>query len=196
MSDSRLKIIRGADKQLIIRIVSKNGTPKDLTDSTYIEVLLDKASGEKLSLTNINIPETAAYIKVGDVTYTSALTGAAGNLIKLIGDGVKTVQTVINDWNNANPSNMVTSNATVEQLAAIFPAGEYRLSGGYLAYSPVEIYGSPLLGTIKVTILEKETQGMKVGNNQSFAVKIDDGENTAGIRFIGIFENKLDVINP
>lgn len=197
MSDTRFKIIRGSDKTIFIRITSsKTGAPKDLTNSVAIEVSFNKSNMTKLSLTNINLPATNAQLVIGGVLFTAAASGAAGNLIKLIGNGAKTTQQVIDDWNTANPTNGVSSNATAPQLASIFPTGEFTLTGGYLAYSPVSIYGNPILGMLQVVMLEKETQSLKIGSSQSFTVKIDDGVNPSGLRFIGIFENKLDVIEP
>lgn len=197
MSDLRFKIVRGTDKSLILRITSsKTGTPKDLTNTTNIEVSFNKTNGGKLALHNVNMPATNAQLVIGDVTYTATNTGGTGNLIKLIGNTVKTVSQVIADWNTANSGNQVSSNATSDQLAAIFPSGEYQLTGGYASYAPVAVYGNPVLGAIQVTILEKETQSLKIGSSQSFSVKVDDGVNPSGLRFIGVFENKLDVIDP
>lgn len=196
MSDTRFKIIRGADKQIFIRITSaKTGGPKDLSSASAIEVIFDKTNNSKLVLANVNMPATNAKITVANIIFSSATAGSSGNIIKLTADGVKTVSTVISDWNTVNPSNQVTSNATTDQLASVMPEGQYSLTGAYLSYMPVSVFGNALLGMVKVTLLEKETQSLKLGNNQSFSVKVDDGVNPSGLRFIGLFENKLDVVD-
>jgi hypothetical protein len=102
---------------------------------------------------------------------------------------------LISAWNTANPSNTVSSNASNDQLAMNLPAGDYQLDNGYDLYKPVEVINNPLLGLVKIILAEKETNVLKAGNNQSFTVIIDEnGVGSGADTFVGVFENKLDVI--
>lgn len=65
----------------------------------------------------------------GDVDLEADTAGAAGNNILLTGDGVKDLDTLVSDWNTANPANTVTLNSA---NGADIPdaAEEMQLSGG------------------------------------------------------------------
>ena len=46
-----------------------------------------------------------------DITLTADVIGVGGNIISLLGDGIKTVAVLVLDWNTANPANTVTVTA-------------------------------------------------------------------------------------
>lgn len=189
----RLKIIQGTDKRVVLRLKPKSGDPLDLTLATSIQFIFDAKDRTKITFANNVIPAQKAYAKYLSVTYTAVTASKNGNGILLVFNGTDSIEDVIDAWNAANGGNQVGSDAEDDQVVPA--AGSVRLSGGYDTYSPVAILGSPLLGKIVLTILEKETNMLKSGPNQSFKVLVDFGENTGGDRAGGFFENKLDVIN-
>src|ERR1019366_991095 len=77
------------------------------------------------------------------VTLTANTIGTGGNSIVLTGDGVSDINTLIANWNIANPSNQVTltsgnglqipSNLATASLSGGINAGVIGLSGGFLA---------------------------------------------------------------
>jgi hypothetical protein len=95
-----------------------------------VKVLQAKANG-------IGQPAQAAHFTgqvtgmTTDVTITSAHTGTIGNSVALLFDGIKTITTVISDWNTAHPTNTVTLTAgSGSQVPA--NSQEIDLSGGHV----------------------------------------------------------------
>lgn len=187
----RLRVIQGADKQIVIRLKISSGDPFDLSDATGLQVIFESKDRGKITLTNNVIPATKALGKLSTVTFNAQTAGKNGNGIVLNFNGIDSVQTVVDAWNTANPLNQVgfTGLGTV-----VLPSGSVRLTGGYDQYRPIEVFGSPLLGKMLITLLEKDTLMMRNGQNQSVKIVVDEGEDTGGRRIMGYFENKLDVI--
>lgn len=190
--DSRILIISGADASIIVRLRNpKTGDPIDLTDSTKIEFRFKNRDRTNLFLDNTLIPSIKAQITYTEVIFLADVAGANGNDIFLQFDGISDIDTVVNAWNVANPSNTVSHNGTGTD---VLPASTIRLTDGYDAYSPVEIVGNPNLGKVKISILEKQTMELRRGNNQSFSTSIDYGTWPGGTRIKGIFDN-LNVVD-
>ncbi len=62
-----------------------------------------------------------------NITFTAVSIGAKGNLISLVFNGIQSVATVVDAWNAANPTNMVTYTG----LGTVIPAPHiWSLSGG------------------------------------------------------------------
>lgn len=72
----------------------------------------DGVSATAVALVNIGAAFLAAVPGVtGTVDITADNLGNIGNLVTLNGDGVKTLATLVSDWNTANPSNTITLNS-------------------------------------------------------------------------------------
>lgn len=187
----RLRITRGSDRSPIIRLRStKTKDPLDLTGATAIQVVFPNKERGKLTLSNSVIPATRAAAIKGVVTFQAVNLGAVGNLISLLFNGTDDIATVVEAWNSTNPSNTVSHNGSD---TAVLAAGTLQLTGGYDLYTPVQVYGDPKLGKIMITLLDKDTEMLKAGENQSFKIVIDFGQHPGGSRHIGLYENKLDV---
>lgn len=189
-----LEILQGSDRSPTIRL--KNGVtgdPFDLTNATSIQVIFNNRDRTKLTLDNVQVAETKASLTSAEVLYSAIIGGNSGNNIALVFDGIETIAAVITAWNTANPTNNVSSNAADDTVVP--EATSFRLFGGYDAYFPVSTVGDPLLGKVKIIMLEKETNLLKRGPNQSFKIIIDEGSNPGGKRSIGVFDSKLNVIN-
>ena len=190
----RLKIIQGADRQPIIRLKNgSNGDPFDLTGATRIAVTFNNKDRSKTTFDNVAKPAVKATYTNDSVIYSAVVVGSAGNDIILTFDGVDTIATVIATWNGANPGNTVSSNAPDDSVVP--SAVSFRLTDGYDGYTPVSIVGDALLGKIQIILLEKETNLLRRGPNQSFKLVIDEGQHPGGKRSVGLFENKLDVLS-
>ena len=191
----RLRIIKGADKQAVIRLKHKNGDPVDLTDLVSIQVILETKDRAKITFSNLTMPASKAQatIKLGPMSYifTAVNAGRSGNAITLNFNGIDDVATVVGAWNTANPSNTVITTAPVD---TVIPSQSIRLSGAFDNYKPVDVFGDAKLGKVSVTMLEKETINLRSGVNQSVKIVIDLGTDPASNKIIGYFENKVDVV--
>ena len=192
MSEKRLRIFKGADKSFLVRIKSnKTEDPYSLDGVTHLQVVFMNADRTKLVLTNDVRPATTASVLLNNTTFVAQNAGAIGNSIFLEFDGIKTIAQVVDDWNTANPMNMVNHNASDDSL--VFPHTQVRLNGGRDSYTPVMVYGEPKLGKINVTLSETETAKLRSGSDNSFSVIIDKGLDVGGSRIIGTFEQKVDI---
>lgn len=190
----RLVIIQGTDRSPLVRLRNpKTGDPLDLTNATKIQVVFDKRDRTKLTLDNVLIPAVKAQFQdsVNSITIVADNAGAAGNDIIINFDGVADIDTIIGDYNTANPSASVSHNGTGTEILV---AQQVRLENGYDAYFPIEVWGDPKLGKITVNLLESDTNSLKRGPSQDFTVIIDYGTNPGGSRVKGIY-TKLDVID-
>lgn len=191
MSLARLKIYRGEDKKPIFKIRLLNGDPLDLQDVTHITAYFEKADRTFLVLGNNLIAAKKASALVSDLAFSAVTAGANGNNIALSFDGVDTVQIVIDAWNTANPLNQVS---VVGDASVVLPAQNIQLVGGYDAYIPIEVLDARL-GKIRVTLIDYDTTGFRVGTNQSVKFIVDFGEPPLGTRYITYLKNRLDVYN-
>lgn len=190
--DTRIKIFAGADVSPVVRLRNpKTGDPFNLTGVTKIQFTFKTRNRGTLTIDNTEIPATQAQNTLEEVVFTADTAGANGNDIILQFNGVDTIDTIIGNWNTANPTNTVsiTGDGTL-----VLATASLRLTGGYNAYFPVEVVGDPLLGKVRIALLERETILLKRGPNQSFKVIIDVGQFPGGVRTRGQFDS-LDVID-
>lgn len=192
--EDRFKIISGTDKNVVVKLRStKTSDPIDLTNHTRIAAKFSQRNRTELEIDNATIPATKAKITVSDITFIANTAGADGNLIILQFNGVDDIATVVNDWNTANPSNTVSYSG--DDGTTVLDEQTVRLTDGYDAYQPISVEGDPQLGKIRLRLLEKDTNSLMRGQNQTFTIIIDFGQNPGGQRNKGIFE-KLDVLEP
>lgn len=191
--ESRISIISGADVSATIRLKNqKTRDPLDLTDATKIQFKFDTRNRDTLTIDNSEVPAVKAQILYSGVTFIAQNAGANGNDIILQFDGISDIDTVIGVWNTANPTNQVTFTGGLG--TDVLPSSTVRLTDGYDAYFPVSVVGDPLLGKVKIALLESQTKLLKRGPNQSFLVTIDYGTFPGGNRIKGFFD-KLDVLD-
>jgi hypothetical protein len=81
---------------------------------------------------------TPAQATSGGVTFTAQFNGTEGNSISLVFDGIDDVDTVTQDWNDANPNNMVEHNGIGTE---VLTAQTVNLVGGtYLVNEDDVVY--------------------------------------------------------
>lgn len=96
----------------------------------------DGVSASAEEVVNIAASFDAAVSGVtGNVELSADITGTIGNSILLSGDGAKTLNTLVSDWNTANPSNTVTLDSA---NGTDVPAGatSMQLAGGLQKLPP------------------------------------------------------------
>lgn len=190
--NDRLQIVRGEDKDIIFKIREKNSRdPIDLTGVTNITIELDQANRTKLKLDTALIPAKKAFIKIDGVKIIANNFGGVGNSIILDFNGVDDLDTIVDEWNTNNPTNTIAHNGEGDEIFE----GQYRLSGGFEAYTPVSVDGEPLLGRVKAVLTDDQTLLLRRGNNQTINIIIDWGFPPSGTRRIAKFDNRLDVLN-
>jgi hypothetical protein len=95
------------------------------------------------------VPAVAASVVYGAVTFTAVTAGLDGNGIDLVFDGIKDIDTVVNAWNAANPTNTV---GFAGGLGTDVPlAGTASLAGG-LNLVPEVIPGGSLSAKAKFVL--------------------------------------------
>jgi hypothetical protein len=193
MSD-RLKIIRGDDQTFVLKIRTKDANdPLDLTTANSIAIEIIKSNRTSLILDLNPVPPVRANASINDIIITANTAGAVGNTIILQFDGTSDLATIVNNWNTQHPLNTIAHNGLGSE---VIQEGSLRLQGGYNSYTPLQIFGNPVLGKIKITLTEAHTKAIRLGLNQSFSVTIDYGTHPTGNRIISQLKNKLDVVNP
>jgi hypothetical protein len=192
MSERRLRIFRGQDKNYIVRLTnSKTKDPISLAGATLIQVIFEKEDRTKLVLSSVTKPAVKAQGTLQSVVFTAIVAGASGNGIILAFNGVDTLDEVVLAWNTANPTNAVGHNAVDGSTVLI--TDEIQLVGGYQEYQPVKVFGNEEIGKLEVIMKNSETNLLRAGIGKSFTVVIDKGENPTGIRNVGNFEQKVDI---
>ena len=192
-SEERLRISKGSDHFPILSAYSfKTKRYFDLTDVTNIQVILERRDRTKLVLDMNTIPAVKAKIITNSITFIAQNAGNQGNGIVLNFNGVDDIDAIVLAWNDSNPANTVEHNHSDGTI--VIAENSYRLTGGYNSYNPIEIFGNPLEGRIKLYLYEKDTSSLRNGNGQTLKIIIDRGENPGGIRTTGYFEQKVDVI--
>ena len=192
MSD-RLKIIRGEDQSFVLKIRTKDGDdPLDLTTADNVTIEFIKSNRGILSLDLSPMPAVKAKITINTVTIIADTAGVNGNSVILNFNGSDTLDEVVDDWNSNNPLNTIYHDGLGTE---IIEDGVWRLEGGYNSYTPVEIFGNPVLGRVKINLTEIQTKVLRLGLNQSFTVSIDYGAYPSGNRIVSQFKNELDVVN-
>lgn len=189
MSNIQSTIIRGEDRPLIARMIFKDsGEPFDLVGWTKITVQFRKADRSILDKDSVLVGGSFATVLFDGVNYTATNIGANGNLISLTADGIKSIATLVNDWNTANPSNGLVHDALDDTVVPV--AGNILLGGGVDQTRSVEVI-SEVLSKISIDLTDIDTNALKVGPNQSFKVIVDKGSD----RRIVLFDSALNVIN-
>jgi len=192
ISNTRLKVVRGEDERFVLKLRTKSQQdPLDLSSATKISISLIKSNRTEIVLTNEVLVAQKAKTKVWQVTFTALTPGVNGNNIQLDFDGIKTVQEIVDEWNIANPTNTIGHDGTGSTKLT---GGLYTLSGGLPAYQAIEVVDSPILGRIKVTLLDTHTNQLRLGLNQSLTIKVDFGVHPTGNRVIAQLKNFLDVV--
>jgi hypothetical protein len=189
--NDRLQITRGEDRTVIFKIRElQTKDPIDLTGFTNITIVLIKANREKLILDNSLKPAVKAHATVNTVKIIADNAGGFGNSIILPFNGVDDIDTIVEEWNESNPTNTVSHNGTGVEIFAT----PVRLSGGLESYRAVSVDGKAVLGRVKMVLTELDTLLLRRGNNQSVVIVVDWGFPPSGIRRIAKFDNKLDVL--
>lgn len=190
---SKATIIRGEDRILILRLVfEQSQEPFDLTGFTKITVQFKKHPSGFVELDSDLQGTANAQFTYEGVTYLADNFGAAGNAIQVIFTGSNTILQAITTWNNANPSNTVSSDAADDSV--IPSAATVNLADGNDGFRDVEVL-SEILGKIQVVMDEDDTSQMRVGKGVSFKVLVDKGAHPAGERRIVLFPNALTVVD-
>lgn len=190
--NDRLVIKKGSDTSPVFKLRGKySNDPMDLTAVFNITIELSKANRSKMILDMTELPATKAYHEEGSLKIVADLAGASGNSIVLPFDGVTDIDTIVLNWNTANPATTVSHNGVGDEILD----GNIRLWGGLDAYTPVSIDGNPILGRVKLRLLDTDTLVLKRGDNQSVKITIDFGAPPSGDREIAIFDDRLDVVD-
>lgn len=188
----RLVIYKGEDKTALVKLKLNNGDPLDLTGVTNLEAILKKANRTNLILSLEQVPASRAGGTYDNVIFSADTLGLVGNSIILNFDGVHDIDTIVSDWNTANPTNTVSHNGTGSSVLA---AGSIQLSGGTAAYFPVDVLDEKL-GILTLTMQNNETNSLRLGQDQSVSFNIDYGEHPAGTRKIAKLSKRMDVLRP
>jgi len=190
-------VYRGEDRVLTLRVTSgQDKLPYDLTDVTRLAVFFRQGNATELLEVNsdtISAKTATATLSTnnGDIDFTADNAGAEGNNIELVFDGVKDVDTVVNEWNTNNPTNTVSYSGD----GTFVPSSQtIKLTGGQDSYQPVSVIGDPVLGKVQVVLSEGETNKLRTGPNQSIKMHIDKGTHpTPGERRVVVFSSVLNV---
>lgn len=193
--NNRINIVRGEDKTLLIKVRDKEtNDPINLSNVTRISVELIKSNRSKMIKTNASIPATKAFYDLTEDSmnyrFEAVNGGGLGNDILLVFDGIQSISSVLNIWNTNNPTNQVT--LVLGDDTDILNEQDIQLYGGLDEYQAVSIEDDPLLGKIKLVLLETETNSLRRGDNQLMKITIDWGNPPSGIRKVIKF-NKLDI---
>lgn len=185
------QIVKGEDRILTFAVKVKKieGDPYDLTGFTKLTAEFRNSDNSILAKTTDLVGGAAATATFEGVTFTADSIGTDGNSISLVFNGSDTVDTVVNNWNSANPGNTVSHDGDGSEVLS---STTVNLSGGEDQNQFVTVQGDPLLGKIQVELTDTDTNGMRLGKSQSVRIKIDKGST----RRIAIFRNSIDVVNP
>lgn len=192
MRVSRLKIIKGEDKNLRFFLRgSVNRRPINLEDATNVQFVFERQDRTEAILDMVEIPATKAFADFNGGKFIAINAGSDGNTIILTFDGVKDIQTVVNEWNAANPMNQVETYLLIDDFVP--NPTQIRLSYGLNAYTPVQITNA-VLGEVSLVLEDKVTNSFRIGENQSFRIIIDFGNPPQGTRRKAKVRNILDVV--
>ena len=193
MDEIQSVIIRGEDRPLILKMIFKGSTdPFDLVNWTKITVEFRKSDRTILEKTTDLQGGAFATFTEQTVVFTADVIGIGGNSISLVFDGIDDLDTVVNAWNGANPTNTV---AFTGQAGTFVPTAiTVNLAGGVAQTQEVSVINETL-GKISVTLTDTDTLALKTGPNQSFRVFVDKGAPPNGDRRMIFFDSALNVIN-
>lgn len=191
MKISRLKISKGEDKRITFFFKNANSLrPVNLEEATNIQFVFERSDRQSSILDMVQIPATKASFAYNGGKFTADTAGSQGNSIILQFDGVKTIDAVVTEWNDANTGNTVGYTGIIGSFVPV--SGNIRLADGLNAYVPVEILNA-VIGEVSLTIEDRISNSLKIGDNQSFKVIIDFGAAPQGTRRKARISNILDV---
>jgi hypothetical protein len=173
-------IYKGSDVKFIVRIRDDNDDPVDFTGVTLFTVKMKASPKGNFTVDSNQIPAVAASATSEGVAFTADASGELGNSISLVFNGSDDVDTVVTAWNLANAGNTVSHDGAGTEVPS---AGSVDLSGGVEAYYKVETEGNPVLGKIKITLNESDTEQLRLNENP-IEIIIDRGAHPAGDRDI------------
>jgi hypothetical protein len=189
----RLKIVRGEDKDFVVKIRGKDSNdPVDLTAITQVSFSLTRSNRTLLTRTMAQVPAKKAFVDINNLRIIANSAGALGNNIILMFNGVDDLDTIVDEWNTANPFNTIAHNGLGTEVLS---EAEYMLSGGADAYFPITVVGNPILGKIQIHLTDEDTKSLRLGLNQSLIVTLDFGAHPTGIRKITRYDNKVDILD-
>lgn len=170
---AKVNIKRGSDKSFVIRLRTPEDDPIDLTAITQITVKIPKKDNTKLSINMDLTPASQAKILYQGATFQAVTAGPGGNSIALVFDGLQTVDTVVDAWNLANPSNQVSYSGVAGTLS--LAAGTAQLTNGLSSYNKVSKLSPEVLGKIKIQLRDPDTIDLKLGQSVAIEVLLDEG---------------------
>lgn len=187
-----ITLTKGDDRSINLYLtLTGNSRPYDLTGWTSISVFFKMQFGGLLEK-NSSTYSTYAYNFTSEgITFTAVTAGTVGNSISLTFNGTDTLQTVVNAWNAANPSNMVAhdqDNGSIILTAQVVP-----LAHGQAGLIDVTVV-SEVLGHIRVRLHDFDSVKLLAGRSLSFKAVIDKGAPPEGERRKVIFANALEVV--
>ena len=186
----RLIIYRGSDITTPFSLTNREtGYIFQLTGATQIQAIFTKSDRSDLILTMTEIPAVNAFGTYTDILFTALTAGAIGNDVALVFDGIKDVDTVVSEWNAANPGNTVEHDGIGTEVLV---TGTLDLEEGFNAYTPITILDA-LNGIIQVILIDAHTSLLRIGENQDVKFIVDFGEHPTGQRVKGELVQKLDV---
>ena len=184
-------LYRGEDRSLIFTLRnSDTSDPFPLTGWTKITAVFKGNYNNSLSKVTDPINTVKAIAEHSGVSFNAVEVGVDGNDIVLTFDNVKTIQEVMDTWNTANPTKLVEA-AAGTTLSQVLPVGVVPFSGGYDGDIYVEVINEDL-GKISVKLTESDTNGLRIGPDQSVKIIVDKGTE----RRIALVRNQLDVEDP
>lgn len=185
-------VVKGEDRILILRMIFLDSKePYDLVNWTKVTVQFKQSNRAILEKTTELNPATVAYFSHDGVVYSATIPGVAGNTIALSFDGLEDIDSVVNAWNTANPTNAVAYDGDGSSVPA---EGAFQLSRGRDPYRDVEVINTTL-GKISVRLTDADSSSLKTGPNQNIVAVVDKGEHPNGERRIIHFNQVLTVVN-
>jgi len=189
--DNQIEIIRGEDRTAFLKVAFRNTRdPFSLEGWVRVEVHFKKSDNTTLIKSTDTVTALFASVTYNTYTFTAVTGGVIGNAIALVFDGVADIDTVVNAWNTANPTNTVSHDAVGTEVPV---AGTATLTGGVDAFSYVEVVDARL-GKLSVRLDDVDTNSLRVGPNQSILSIVDkNSAHPSGERRKIMFDNVLTV---
>lgn len=156
------KIIRGIDKILNLKITN-SAPPKDPYDMSDVDKILVQFPGDSETLKKWRLAKTGNTTNASDLISNIDTTDIEEGE-KITGTGIPVGATVLYTPASASP------NAQPANTIKISTPATATGTGVALVIGDVEIVGNALLGKLKVTLSESETEALKIGANQTIEV--------------------------
>jgi hypothetical protein len=149
--------IAGSDDWKVLEMggwVAMGGTPDQLTDTHFLDEDVDQNTNYQYRV-RVFIQGNALYATATQegVTFVADNLGIIGNSISLVFNGIDTVDTVVNAWNTANPTNTVSHDGAGTEILA---SATVNLAGGIDLDPNTEGYSAwSLTGIVGVAVQTK-----------------------------------------